>query len=141
MGEFPNKATQFTSENQPANKGRKKNKFTYLKEDTELSQNDFENIINYISSLPLLKYKEIIEKIKNKSTELDDMPIIIYKIIEAYSKADLDDIIKLMKAAGKAPDNTVNKNIDIVPEMTPEQIQARRKEIMDKIKKDMELNK
>ena len=109
MGEFPNKATQFTSENQPANKGRKKNKFTYLKEDTELSQNDFENIINNLSNMTVEEF-DLMTKDKTKARQ---MPMIYYKLMEAYAGAKLDDIIKLMKAAGKAPDKAEVKISEI----------------------------
>ena len=95
------KATQFTSENQPANNGRKKNLFNYLKEDYHLSQSDLENIINNIASMSLEQYKELQIKIKNRDESIKDMPVIYIKLFDAFSKAKIDDILKLMRATGK----------------------------------------
>lgn len=94
--------TQFTSENQPAGAGRKKNIFKYLKADFNLSQDDLRNIIDYISLMPQSKFKEIIRDIKDEDPKVSGMPMVVYKLMQAYAVAKLDDLIKLMRASGKA---------------------------------------
>ena len=96
------KATQFSATNPPRGAGRKKTKFNYLKSEYELSQEDLKNIINYLSNIT----KEEFDLMKNDKEQEKKMPMIVYKLMAAYDKSDLDDIIKLMKASGKAPDKS-----------------------------------
>ena len=99
-------ATQFSSTNQPKNSGRKKNFFTYLKEEYDLSQSDLTNCINHISQMPMVKVLELIDKVKNKEkvSEILEMPLIYYKIFEGMAKGKTQDILTYMKMSGKAAD-------------------------------------
>jgi hypothetical protein len=96
--------TQFSKENQPANPGRKRNLFNYLKEDYELSQNDLDNIVNHICTLPLEEVDRLLDLIKtNKNAEeVRKMPLLYYKILEGMMKAKTNDILQFMKMSGKA---------------------------------------
>ena len=96
------KNTQFSSTNQPEKQGRKKKIFSWLKSKYELDQSDLENIINYISMLSKKEFEELAGKIKNNKGDYGDTPMIVVKIMQAYAKANVDDIIKLMRATGKA---------------------------------------
>jgi hypothetical protein len=98
------KATQFTSENQPENSGRRKNYFDYLKDDNVLSQNDLDNIVNHISKLPLSEIDRLIDLIKNnrKNSEVQNMPLLYFKILEGMTKAKTTDILQFMRMSGKA---------------------------------------
>lgn len=102
----PNIGKKFTSDYQPENAGRKKNLFSWLKEEYSLSQSDVNNIIDYLSLYPFEKYDELVKKVKDKDESLHGMPKILADFILAYDKAKLDDIIKILKASGKASDKT-----------------------------------
>jgi hypothetical protein len=100
-------ATQFTSQNQPEDKGnpgRKRNLFNYLKEDYSLSQNDLDNIVNHISTLPLEEVDRLLALIKTQrnAEEVRKMPLLYYKILEGMVKAKTNDILQFMKMSGKA---------------------------------------
>lgn len=96
--------TQFTSTNQPANPGRKRNLFNYLKEDYSLSQNDLDNIVNHISTLPLEEVDRLLALIKTQrnAEEVRKMPLLYFKILEGMVKAKTNDILQFMKMSGKA---------------------------------------
>lgn len=100
------KGNRFTSENQPEHNGRKKNLFNWLKEDYQLSQSDVNNIIDYISMMSQVDFENMLKKIKDKQSDVMNMPVILVKFFEAYDKAKLDDVIKILKASGKATDKT-----------------------------------
>jgi hypothetical protein len=100
-------ATQFTSSNQPEDKGnpgRKRNLFNYLKEDYSLSQNDLDNIVNHISTLPLEEVDRLLALIKTQRTaeEVRKMPLLYFKVLEGMVKAKTNDILQFMKMSGKA---------------------------------------
>lgn len=106
------KNTQFSSTNQPANNGRKKKVFTWLKETYHLPQSDLENIINYMSMLSKKEFEDLQDRIKNNIDGYEETPMLVVKIMQAYEKADINDIIKMMRATGKANDTVdVNANI------------------------------
>jgi chorismate mutase len=96
------KKTQFSKDHQPKTQGRKKKVFNWIKEEYDLGQSDLENIINYISMMTQDEFASFAEKIKNRDESVKDMPMIVLKIMQAYGKANVDDIIKLMRATGKA---------------------------------------
>jgi hypothetical protein len=98
------KDTQWKPGQAPEGAGRKKNVFNYLKEEYELSQSDLNSIIDYISLYPFERYDELIDKIKKKDESIHGMPKIMAELILSYDKAKIDDIIKILKASGKATD-------------------------------------
>lgn len=115
----PHKGKKFSSEYQPENPGRKKNYFNYLKEEYSLSQSDLNSIIDYLSLYPFEKYDELVKKVKDKDESLHGMPKILADFILAYDKAKIDDILKMLKASGKATDKaevTVPEGIRIIYE-------------------------
>ena len=108
------KATQFSSENQPGNQGRKKNRFKHLEGQYELSAADVNNIITYVTSLNI---KELQKLIQDKDT-----PVIVIAYaaaaLGAIKKKELTQIETMLnRTIGKPADN-VNINdvmINIVP--------------------------
>jgi hypothetical protein len=99
---------RFSSEYQPENAGqgagRKKNYFNYLKEDHHLSQNDLDNIVNHVSNLSLSEIDRLLNLVKNdrKNPEVQQMPLLYFKILEGMVKAKTNDILAFMKMSGKA---------------------------------------
>jgi hypothetical protein len=96
------KNTRFSKDNQPSKQGRKKKVFNWIKEEYDLGQSDLENIIHYISLMTQEEFNSFVDKIKKRDESVKDMPMIVLKIMQAYSKANVDDIIKLMRVTGKA---------------------------------------
>ena len=107
---------KFTSEYQPENAGRKKNFFNYLKEEHNLSQSDLDNIVNHISCMPLSEVDRLLDLIKNNrnSQEVQNMPLLYFKVLEGMVKAKTNDILQYMKMTGKATEkHEVNGDIQI----------------------------
>jgi hypothetical protein len=105
--------TQFSSENQPANAGRRKNMFTALKDKYELSANDVSSIIEYLCSLT---QEQLHDQILN-NPEKTVLEIAFAKaILEATKKGDLSQIEKLLdRKVGKVPSKIeadINANIE-----------------------------
>lgn len=95
---------KFSSDYQPEKTGRKRNIFNYLKEDYELSQNDLDNIVNHICTLPLEEVDRLLNLIKEQRNceEIRKMPLLYFKILEGMMKAKTNDILAFMKMSGKA---------------------------------------
>jgi hypothetical protein len=95
---------KFSSDYQPEKTGRKRNLFNYLKEDYELSQNDLDNVVNHVCTLPLEEVDRLLSLIKNNrnAEEVRKMPLLYYKILEGMVKAKTNDILQFMKMSGKA---------------------------------------
>lgn len=105
-----NKATRFSKSNQPKNAGRKKNKFTYLKDQYDLSATDVSNIIKYIASMTPDDLKELIE---SKTT-----PVIILAYASAAYHAIKDGNLgqietMLNRVIGKPTDKIEQTNKEI----------------------------
>jgi hypothetical protein len=74
------KKTQFSSTNQPKKSGRKKNRFTHLKNQFELSKSDVENIVTYLLSISLDELRKLAADKERSTIEI------------AFAKAVLNDI-------------------------------------------------
>ena len=115
--EVVGKETRFSATNQPGNAGRKKNLLNYLKEDYHLSQSDVDNFINYIEMMPIEEYDLLVKKVKDRDESIKRMPKLLADLISVADKAKLDDIIKILKASGKATDKSelsVPEGIEII---------------------------
>jgi hypothetical protein len=105
------KNTRFTSENQPENRGAKKNRFKHLQNQFELSSIDVNSIIEYISSVS-------VEELKDIQTD-KKQPVIIKAFakaaLNAVDKGDLSQFEKMLdRVIGKVKDNIdMNLNADI----------------------------
>lgn len=99
--------TRFSSENQPNNSGRKKNRFAHLKDLYELSSNDMDNIIKYLLSLEKNELMEMAKK--------DDSPVILIAfasaIIDAIKKGNITQINYMLDRLHGKPKN--NLDVDL----------------------------
>lgn len=85
--------TQFSTTNQPANPGRRKNMFTALKDKYSLSSDDVNTIIEYLCSLTPKQLNDEILTNENKTV----LEVAFARaILEAIKKGDLTQIEKLL---------------------------------------------
>lgn len=101
--------TRFSSSNQPATRGRKKNKFNYLKDQYELSSSDVNNIIVYLSSLTLSELRDIAQNEKTSSI------IIAYAsaILSSIKNGELNNIEMMLNRSIGKPSENVNLKSDL----------------------------
>jgi hypothetical protein len=83
---------RFSSTNQPANSGRKKNVFKRFKEKFDLSADDVDNIIEYLLSQPIEKLSEIIKDPKQTVIVVN----FATAVLTGVKSGDLDAIEKLL---------------------------------------------
>jgi len=86
------KRVKFTSENQPANRGRKKNVFKYYQEKYDLSAADVNNTIEYLLSQPIEKLQEIIKDPKKPAMVVN----FAMAILSGIKKGDLTAIERML---------------------------------------------
>ena len=101
------KKTRFSSTNQPKNPGRKKNRFKFLKDKYELSNQDVKDIFEYLLSLKPEEVKELVSK--------KDTPVIVLTyamaIVDAIKHKRTYQINEMLdRLHGKANSNV---NVDI----------------------------
>jgi len=96
------KNTQFSSENQPENKGRKKNVFKHLKGLYEVSAEDVSSIVQYLLSLTLEELQEII-KDKQTKTLVVVYASAVYNSIKSGKTDQLETMLN--RSIGKPADN------------------------------------
>ena len=137
------KEHQFTSENQPKNRGRKKNIFNELKK-SDVSKTDIINLFKLVLEQTPQQLKKDFEKVKNmKGIEAtDDKPMIYYNIVSAIfsdlRKGHLNNIMSILSRWLGHPRQAIEMsgslnttNFDV--ELTDEE----RKEYEKKLKESM----
>jgi len=95
------KATQFTSENQPENAGRKKNVWKHLRDEYDLSAEDVAAIIMKLSSMNKEELKIFTEDSKTSMLEL----AFASAYIQSVKKGTLSELETMLnRAIGKVKD-------------------------------------
>ncbi len=84
--------TRFSKENQPANRGRKKNVFKHYQEKYDLSSQDVNNTIEFLLSQPLEKLQEIIKDPKKPAMVIN----FATAILTGIKKGDLSAIERML---------------------------------------------
>jgi hypothetical protein len=116
---------RFSSTNQPANSGRKKNVFKRFKEKFDLSADDVDNIIEYLLSQPIEKLQEIIKDPKQSVIVVN----FATAVLTGAKLGDLGAIEKLLnRRIGKPKDrieisgNIISSQYDL-SKLTDEQLE------------------
>lgn len=126
MGEFPNKATQFSSTNQPKGVGRKKKIYTILKE-TGYGADDvriaFGELINY--DMTELK------KIKDDETKPIIVRITAKQLISAFNNESWNKIREILEHAIGKPPQVIEQTVS---HLSREEREARIAELANKLK-------
>lgn len=95
--------TRFSADNQPANRGRKKNVFKKFKEKYELSSDDVNALIEYLLSLTGEKLIEVVKDNNQPAFVLN----IASAVLHGIKKGDLTAIEKLLDRKLGKPKDTV----------------------------------
>lgn len=120
-----NKKTRWTSENQPANRGRKPSKLRRFIKDNNLSHIDVAFMIRYIFEK---NQKQLIELYKNVKLPML-VRLFIAAFLDDFEKRRLQNLEILMRRAFGDPEKTL-KIIDEDRQLTDEEIDARLKQIL-----------
>lgn len=84
--------TRFTSENQPANRGRKKNVFKFYQEKYDLSSSDVNNTIEYLLSQSIDELQRIIKDSKKPAMVVN----FATAILSGIKRGDLTAVEKML---------------------------------------------
>lgn len=99
---------QWTSEDQPANRGRKPSKLKKFISDNHLTSDDVRNMCKYILPLDENQLKEL----TLDTSKPISMRIFARSVLEDFKKKDIKNIMNLMNRAFGMPKESINLNAE-----------------------------